>query len=102
MSRARIIVLSVFIVLLATGVWAFRIPRPLLLSHPLDQAQINHLNDVLENLWNLQNGEYNLDIVTSTKERANNGDFWLIQTGAVVRMQWKANGQIFTGKNEGD
>jgi len=75
---------------------AFRIARPLLLSHPLNQSQINQLNDTLENLWNLQNGEFNLDIVTTAKTNANNGDFWLIQTGSTVRMQIKANGQVYT------
>jgi len=90
------ILLAVLFILATTSVFAFRIPSPPLLTHPLNQNQINQLNDTLRNIWNLQNGEFNLDIVTTTKSNANNGDFWLIQTGAVVRMQFKALDRVFT------
>ena len=86
----------ILILLTATTVLAFRIPRPLLLSHPLDQQQINQLNDTLENIWNLQNGEFNLDVVDTPKTNADVGDIWLVQTGAVVRLQYKGTGHVFT------
>lgn len=89
-------VFFIIILLTVTTVGAFRIPRPLLLSHPLDQAQINTLNDALENLWNLQNGEFNLDTVSTAKTQADVGDIWLIQTGAVVRLQYNGGGHVFT------
>ena len=97
------IIVGVLCVLFATTVFAAnRVPRPPLLSLPLDQSQINQLNDYITDIWNLTNGEYNFDIETTTKTNASNGDIWLIQTGNIVRIQWKANGRVFTGQEETD
>ena len=85
-----------FIILLIVTSLGFRINRPPLLSEPLDQEQINKINSYLEDVWNLQNGEFNFDIKTTTKTNADNGDLWFIQTGAVIRIQYKANDHIFT------
>jgi len=84
------------ILLIATTVFAFRIPRPPLLSHPLDQQQINQLNDSLENIWNLQNGEFNLDIVTTTKSGADEGDFWIFNDGGTYKLEFFAGGSVRT------
>jgi hypothetical protein len=75
---------------------AFRISRPLKLSYPLSKDQVNNLNAYLESVWNLQNGEFNFDVQTTQKTNAQNGDVWMLQTGNVIRLQYKANGTIFT------
>ena len=76
--------------------YGFRIIRPTPMSMPLTEDQVNELNEFLEDLWNLQNGEYNFDIVTTTKLKAQGGDIWLIQTGSTVYIQYKANGRVYT------
>lgn len=87
--------------MVSTTVAAFRIPRPNTYSLPWTQDQINRLNDDLENLWNLQNGEFNFDIVTTQKTRAQNGDIWLLKTGTVVRIQVKGADGVFTFTADG-
>jgi len=87
--------LVVFCVALAANAFAFRNPRPATYSLPWTQNQIKNLNDDLENIWNLTNGEFNLDIVATTKTNANNGDVWLIRTGSTTYIQYK-DGRVFT------
>jgi len=73
---------------------AFRIPRPSTFSEPLDRDQINKLNTVLNNLWNLTNGEYNLDIVTTSKTQADNGDVWIINDGGTFKLEFQAGDSV--------
>ena len=88
-----LIIISLF---LAHNAYGFRVSRPPTLSHPLNKEQVNQLNKYLESIWNLQNGEFNLDIVTATKANAQNGDVWIILTGSIAKIQFKANNTIFT------
>lgn len=95
--RKSLILLAI-ILLTATG---FRISRPPLFSHPVDEEQIKKLNVYLEDLWNLQNGEFNFDITTTPKTNADNGDIWFVQTGSIIRMQYKAGGHVYTVSPDG-
>ena len=97
----RFLLVIMFITFGISVVYGFRVNRPPLLNHPLDQEQINKLNSFLQDIWNLQNGEFNLDIVTSTKTNAKNGDIWFIQTGNNVRIQYKAANHIYTVTADG-
>lgn len=96
MRLSNSFLVGTILILLATNVYAFRISRPQTFSLPWTQDQINSLNDTLQALWQLNLGEYNLDVVVSPKNNADNGDIWFITTGATTRIQYKANGQIFT------
>lgn len=80
---------------------AFRISKPAVFSLPWTQDQVNQLNDTLDKIWNLQLGEFNADIVETSKVQADNGDFWFIMTPPVVRIQIKANNQIYTFTPDG-
>ena len=95
--------LLIILVILCVAVTAnaFRISRPDTYSLPWTQNTINRLNTDLESIWNLQNGEFNFDIQTTTKSGAGNGDMWFIQTGNIIRLQFKANGHIFTISPDG-
>ena len=73
-----------------------RVNRPYTLSYPITEEQVSQLNRYLEDIWNIQNGRFELDVVTTPKNNARNGEVWMIQTGATVRLQWKGNGTIFT------
>lgn len=88
--------IGVIVVFLGGVAWGYRIPRPPTFTLPWTAAQVNQLNAVLQNLWKLQNGEFNLDIVTTSKTNAGNGDFWIVQTGATCYFQYKANNTVFT------
>lgn len=57
---------------------------------------MTRLNTDLLNLWYLQQGEFNFDTETSAKTNAKNGDVWFIQTGLVVRLQFKAADRVWT------
>lgn len=92
----RYIYIILAFLMVSTTVAAFRIPRPNTYSLPWTRDQINRLNDDLENIWNLQNGEFNFDVVTSVKTRADNGDLYMIKTGSVVRIQFRANNHTYT------
>lgn len=92
----RKIVITLVLTLLCTSAWALRINRPPTLSDPIDAEQIRHLQKYVDDLWNLQNGEFNFDIVTTTKTNAANGSIWILQTGVTSQIQWKANDTIYT------
>lgn len=96
MRLYRVLYIVCIGLLLATNVMAFRITRPTTFSLPWTQSQINQLNDALEGLWSITNGEISLDIVTVRKEQADAGDIWIIQTGSNSAIQWKSNGHIYT------
>lgn len=74
----------------------FRMVRPDTFSEPWNEGQIERLNDILDDVYYLQQGNFNFDIETTTKTRANNGDLWFIQTAGTVYIQYKANDHIFT------
>lgn len=73
-----------------------RIARPPTLSYPIKADEVAQLNKYLEDLWNMQSGRYEMDVVTSAKTAAKNGEVYLIQTGSTVYMQYRANNTIFT------
>lgn len=94
------------LVFASTSVLAYRIPRPPLLSKDWTDDDINKLNESLDDIWNLQLGEFNFDIVTTTKTNADNGDLWIIDSGITSTwIQFKANDLIYTvtgGGGSGD
>jgi len=65
----RKILIMILFLSLAFNVYAYRISRPPIFSLPWTEDQINQLNDTVENFWNLTNGEFNLDIQTTTKNK---------------------------------
>lgn len=101
MSNNKLYIILVILAIFAYKADAFRIPRPNTFSLPWTEEQMQQHNEAHEDLWNLQNGEFNLDIVTTSKTNALNGDFWLIQTGATVRLQYKGNGIVWTISPDG-
>jgi hypothetical protein len=80
---------------------AYRIPRPEQFRLPWTDDQMKKHNDAHEDMWNLQNGQFNFDIVTTSKDKANNGDIWFIQTGNTVRLQFRANNHVWTISPDG-
>lgn len=58
---------------LAISVYAYRAPRPAKITK-FDEAALTQLNTDLENLWNLSNGRYSVNIITSNPDGSLNGD----------------------------
>ncbi len=74
---------------------AFRIGAPPTLTLPLNDDQVNQLNEFNQSVWELSKGEFNFDIVAASKTDADNGDMWII-TGAVVKIQIKVGGNVYS------
>ncbi len=98
MNRIPILII---ILLLATNAYSLRMGRPFTLKHPIDEEQISQLNKFLEEIWLMQNGRYEMDIVTTTKTSSNPGEVYIIQTGAISSIQWRANGRTYTIRADG-
>ena len=92
----KLLITLIFLMLITSVAQALRVSRPLVLNHPLTVEQVSQLNRFLEDIWNVQKGLFEFDIVTTTKTNAKNGEIWMLQTGTTVRIQYKANGTIFT------
>ena len=84
------------LLLLASAVDAFRMSRPPTLSYPIDEEQVDQLNSSLDDMFNLTNGKYNLDIVTTTKTNASNGDIWILNDSGTYKLEFKAGGSVKT------
>ena len=97
----RILLYVFSILLISSLVYGYRISRPVTFTYPLDKEQVSKLNNYLEDIWTLQNGRFNFDVVTTTKSNADAGTIWFIQTGNVVRLHTKYNGHIFTFSPDG-
>lgn len=68
----RIISIIIIITLFAIPVYAYRISKPDKITK-IDEASLAKLNIILENLWDLTNGRYTLNIVTSNPDGSAKG-----------------------------
>ena len=93
MNKILIIFLILFI---ATNAYALRLNTPPTLSTPTTEEETSQLNRFLNDSWLIQNGRFELDVVTTPKTNAKNGEIWIILTGSVAKIQFKANGIIWT------
>jgi len=81
---------------MTTNVGAFRTTSPPTLSDPIDREQINQLNAYLEDVFNQSNGRVNLDIVTTTKASADNGEIWIFNDSGTYKLEFRANDSTHT------
>ena len=88
--------LFIFLMLICVSAHAFRISRPPTLSDPIDKEQINQLNASLEDIFNQSNGRVSLDIVTTTKSGADNGDLWILNDSGTYKLEFMANDIVRT------
>lgn len=81
---------------IGTIAYALRVSRPPVLTMPISQEQLNQLNTYLSDLWNVQNGRIDLDIVTTSKSAAKNGEVWIKKTGSTYYLEFKAGDAVRT------
>jgi len=81
--------------LLATGVsYAYRIPKPQRIT-AFDQNGLVILNEVLDNLWNVTNGRYSLNITTTNPDgslQGNGGDMVLYNSSGTYYLEINTTG----------
>jgi hypothetical protein len=89
-------ILTIAFLLIATSVYALRVTRPISLTHPITKEQVVQLNRNLDDLWNIQNGRFELDIVTTTKTNSRNGEIWIWNDAGTYKLQFKAGDAVRT------
>lgn len=81
--------------LLISGIsYAYRIPRPLRITE-FDHKNLVILNETLENLWDLTNGRYSINIVTSNPDgslKGNVGDIILFNNSGTYYLEINTTG----------
>lgn len=82
-------------ILCVTNVYALRVSKPVTLSNPITDDQLNQLNKFLEEIWLVQNGRQEIDVVTTSKVNARNGEMWIL-TGSTVKLEFKAGGNVYS------
>jgi hypothetical protein len=89
-------VLMVFLVgfILGTNAWSLRVPFPPTLRSPIEEDQVASLNKYLKDLWDMQSGRFELDVVTTTKSNAKNGEIWIYNNAGTYSLQVKAGGVV--------
>ena len=90
MTRFNQIWTILLVLLTGMNAWALRASRPLMLSYPVNQDQISQLNKYLEDIWNMQSGRFELDIVTTSKSSSKNGEIWIYNNAGTYSIQVKA------------
>jgi len=73
MSNKLTIVVCLILVLIGDS-FAYRPPKPTRLTQLDVETQVVQLNESLESLWNVVDGRYNLDIVTTNPDGNTKGD----------------------------
>ncbi len=90
----KIIISTILIGALASTAWGLRVPYPPTLSSPITDDQLSTLNKNMKDMWDMQSGRFELDIVTTTKTRARNGEIWILLSGGTYYLQVKAGDAV--------
>lgn len=90
------IIILFCIILTGVNVWALRINRPPSLSYPITQDEISQLNRFLEDSYNIQQGRFEFDVVTTSKSAAKNGEIWIMDSYPTMSIQFKARNNVYT------
>lgn len=92
----KIIILAIVIGFIATSAYCLRVNLPPVLSLPITDSQVSQLNQYLKDIWNIQNGRFELDVVTTSKTAAKNGEIWVYQNvgAGTYYIQTRAGGTV--------
>jgi len=74
MRKYLIILFLGILISVSFNIYALRSPSPQRFTDFTDKSQINQLNDFLETIWNITNGRYNINIVTTNPDGNTKGD----------------------------
>ena len=89
------ILLALLIGICAGNAWSLRVALPPVLSNPITDDQVASLNKYLKDVWDIQNGRFEIDTVSSSKTASKNGEIWIL-TSPSPRLQFKSGGTVYT------
>lgn len=75
--------------------YALRLSTPPKINLPLTTDDITHLNNYLEDIFNLTNGRFSVNVVSTDPSSPRNGDIWILESGATHRLKWRAGGVTY-------
>lgn len=90
-----IFTLILILSLICSVSYALRLSSPPKLNLPLTTDDITQINNYLEDLWNLTNGRFSLDIVSTDPTNPKNGDVWILESGSTHRLKWRAGNATY-------
>lgn len=76
--------------------YALRIQRPRHFTYPLTESDVSELNSMFDDLFAMQQGRYELDKVTASKNAANTGEMWIKQTGGLNYLEVMVDGTVYS------
>jgi hypothetical protein len=88
------LLIIIILISICASAFAYRMQRPRHFTFPMTEADVADLNSILEELFLMQQGRYELDSVTSEKSNANDGEVWLNDT--TNQIQYMADGSVYT------
>jgi hypothetical protein len=68
------IILIIVLILTPISVFAYRTSRPIKFTDLTNPSQITQLNEIITELWNISNGRYTMNYVTTNPDGALKGD----------------------------
>ena len=82
---------------------ARRISRPDTFKLPWTEEQVTNISTTLEDIFAMQKGRYEMDIVSTTKTKPNDGEIWITTgivaavslTGQIAEINYRANDTNF-------
>ena len=83
-------------ILCASKVFGFRATRPPMTTFPFTEDQVSQLNRFNEEMWNMQYGRFELDIPTTSKTSAKNGEYWIFNDSGDYKYQYMAGDTVHT------
>ena len=94
MNKTIILVTALVTCLWTYNSYALRVSKPLTLTYPITEEQVSQLNKYLEEIWLIQNGRFEIDVVTSPKTNAKTGEIWIYNNSGTYSLQVKAGGNV--------
>ena len=90
----RVWLMLLILAFVCGNAWSLRVAFPPTLSNPITDDQVASLNKYLKDIWNITNGRFELDVVSSAKNSAKNGEVWL--NSSTHKIQWKEGGTVYS------
>ena len=88
------IIIGVLLVV-TVNTYAFRTASPTVFTDLQDENQLVELNNLLDNLWQITNGRYTTEVRSADPTNIDDGDVWILESGATHQLKWRAGGVTY-------
>lgn len=82
----KLLIALLIIVIFSGTVNAFRMGKPAKLKYPIDEGQVAKLNNVLEVIWDITNGRYGIEAVSTVPATGLVGEMRVYHSGSTYRL----------------